>query len=185
MKLPECFIREYTGSITTVAKDGFRTVSLEVDLGNPLQDLIFCEDSPRGYFTGEQKGNRLTISGFRWDSDEPGFPELCFINFSQFMKGKTVYLENPIVAEGYKTSSVIIDKPGYAFIPYIYDIELKNNKIIARDLAMIGDHGDWSVVETGKEYELTLTCGEWSATYYVTFTFDTSLIKRGSSYGAD
>ena len=102
------------------------------------------------------------------------------MNFPTQLLGETVNLHNPF-ATTVDSSSVIWKTRSYEHIPYTHDIDLVY-KTSARDFLFISGKPFESTIVQGKEYELTLSWYDFTATYYVRFDIDPALIIRGSSY---
>ena len=146
---------------------------------NPLLNLIFAEDTPGASYRGTQTGNKLVIDGFIWTTTVSG-PEIGFMNIPSQLLGETLTINIPF-SEQVTSSSIVTEKDNKDFIPYKYDTELLYTNT-ALDFITKQSEQSISQIVQGKDYEITVSWYDFTATYYVRFDLDPTLIKKGSSY---
>ena len=167
-------LNTYSGTVI-VRTNSSNQHSADIELGNPLENLMFCEDGPTKTYYGTQTGNTLTITGFLWAGDDiVGMPEIAFANVPEQIVGESISINQPIFVTQNKARIVKIAK---IYLPYECDQSLEY-KGVARDF----ESHLRSDLEKGVKYPITLSWYDFTATYYVIFNIDPNIIKENSQY---
>ena len=173
-------MRTFADTIKQTFTSFNKTIVNEVELANPLLNLVFADDGASAsseigsHFMGTQSGNTLTITGFSWL--DPSFPEISLANFDEQMVGQALEIQSDLIKENGNTKA--IRKFYNITYPYEYDFQFEKTGIYV-DIPGVNEYSSF---KQNFKYPINLTWYGHKATYYVIFALDPALIKKGEEY---
>ena len=162
---------KYSGTVNVKFSTLRINTSQSVEMGNPLENLTFVEDS-QARFIANQEGNALIVSGEKVFESGSSTAELILGGVDSRLKGETISISwetgiqnGPVTL---RQSTPVVEQT----IIYSYDPDKEVNTLGRNviDLDATGYFSSNPEVYNGQTLRFTLTWSYFSASYTVRFT---------------